>query len=363
MPTNQVINDIEPRTQISAFAGQVEFNTTWTADVAESVLVYARASTVAADDATQLVSSSEYSVSFVGSTELVRVTFNSGRTTGDIITIVRATDSSRTNLYINTNFTASMLNQDFGTETLVQQQNQMNRSFSPHYNFSCTYTNTSNPNIDLILPILDPNHTWAMSADGTEIIAYDITATGGLVNIVDGTANQIDVDSSDPTEPVVSISPTLILPGTMQAGGDVDMDGNLISNVLDPVSAQDAATKAYVDAVAGGGLIGWTNVTGTTQSIFPGNGYVTNNGSLVVLTLPATAAFGTVISIVGLGAGGWRIDQNAGQNIQVGSLSSTTGTSGSVASTNQFDSINLVCTVANTRWATHGGVQGALTIV
>jgi hypothetical protein len=191
------------------------------------------------------------------------------------------------------------------------------------------------------------------------------TGTGVLTTQeLTGEPNQIIVaNGTGAGVPTFSLSPTLILPGTMQAGGDVDMDGNLISNVLDPVSAQDAATKAYVDAVAGGGLIGWTNVTGTTQSIFPGNGYVTNNGSLVVLTLPATAAFGTVISIVGLGAGGWRIDQNAGQNIQVGSLSSTTGTSGSVASTNQFDSINLVCTVANTRWATHGGVQGALTIV
>ncbi len=93
------------------------------------------------------------------------------------------------------------------------------------------------------------------------------------------------------------------------------------------------------------------------------NGYVANNAGLVTLTLPATAAFGTNISVVGQGGGGWTIHQNAGQYIIVGSSSTTLGAGGSVSSTNQFDSINLVCTQANLIWTTRGGVQGALTIV
>lgn len=112
-----------------------------------------------------------------------------------------------------------------------------------------------------------------------------------------------------------------------------------------------------------GSGIGWTEVTGTTQAVTADNGYVVNNAGLVTLTLPLTAAFGTVVSVVGKGTGGWLIAQNAGQNIQLGSSSATVGVGGSIASTNRFDSIDLICTTANTTWTTLGAPQGNITIV
>ncbi|HLX54279.1 MAG TPA: hypothetical protein VKR58_10075 [Aquella sp.] len=112
-----------------------------------------------------------------------------------------------------------------------------------------------------------------------------------------------------------------------------------------------------------GSGIGWTNVTGTTQQMVADSAYVADNAGLVTLTLPATAAFGTAIVVLGRGAGGWSIAQNSGQNIQVGSVSSTVGASGSVSSTNQWDSITMICVAANTTWSQYGAPQGNLTIV
>ncbi len=110
--------------------------------------------------------------------------------------------------------------------------------------------------------------------------------------------------------------------------------------------------------------IGFTDVTGTTQLMVADSGYVADNAGLVTLTLPATAAFGTVLFIQGLGLGGWKIAQNVLQKIIVGSLTSTVGVGGSVASTNANDSLQLLCVVANTTWSAFGGPQSAgLTIV
>lgn len=112
-----------------------------------------------------------------------------------------------------------------------------------------------------------------------------------------------------------------------------------------------------------GSAAGWTEVTGATQSMVADNGYVTNRATLVTLTLPATAAFGTYLAVVGKGAGGWIIAQNALQTIQVGASTSTAGVGGSVASTNRYDSVEFVCTTANLVWTVLGGPEGSLTIV
>lgn len=120
---------------------------------------------------------------------------------------------------------------------------------------------------------------------------------------------------------------------------------------------------ATITISSSGSGVGWTEVTGTSQVMAANNGYIANNGALVTLSLPATASLGDVIYLVGKGAGGWSISQGSGQTIHVGSSVSTGGVGGSVASSNQYDSIQLVCTVADTTWTTLGGGQGNLTIV
>jgi len=115
-------------------------------------------------------------------------------------------------------------------------------------------------------------------------------------------------------------------------------------------------------ASSGGGL-SWTDVTGISQAMAIDSGYTANNAGLVTLTLPVTAVYGTAISVLGKGAGGWLIAQNAAQSIQFGSSTTTIGAGGSLASTNAGDSINLICTTANTVWTVQGAPQGIITVV
>jgi hypothetical protein len=114
-------------------------------------------------------------------------------------------------------------------------------------------------------------------------------------------------------------------------------------------------------AVTGGGTT-WTDVSGLTQAIAVNNSYTANNAGLVTLTLPAASAYGSVVEISGKGAGGWLIAQNAGNMIIFGSSSSTPGIGGSIASTGQFDTVRLVCTVVDAVWTVTSCV-GNLTIV
>lgn len=145
---------------------------------------------------------------------------------------------------------------------------------------------------------------------------------------------------------VIGVTGGTPTPGTLTAGPGI--------------SIAEGAGSITISGTGSG--IGWTEVTGTTQAMASDNGYASNNVSQVVFTLPATAAFGTILNVVGKGAGGWQIAQNAGQNIQVGSVSTTVGAGGTLTSTNQFDAIELVCTTADTVW-TALSVQGNIDYV
>jgi len=115
-------------------------------------------------------------------------------------------------------------------------------------------------------------------------------------------------------------------------------------------------------AGGGGGGITWNEVVGTSQSAAVNNGYITNNAGLVTVTLPDTAALGSVVRIAGKGAGGWRLAQNAGETINFGSSPTTAGVGGYLESTNRYDAVEVICITADTTWAVLSSV-GNLTVV
>ncbi len=103
----------------------------------------------------------------------------------------------------------------------------------------------------------------------------------------------------------------------------------------------------------------WNDVAGTSQAAAVNNGYIISNSSLTTVTLPATAAEGSIVAVQGKGAAGWVLAANTGQTIKMGS--STTSSAGSLASTNLYDAIEIICITANTTWATRSAV-GNLTV-
>ncbi len=93
----------------------------------------------------------------------------------------------------------------------------------------------------------------------------------------------------------------------------------------------------------------WVNITGTTQTAAIGTMYVVGNASQTTVTLPATAALGSVIGVQGKGAGGWILTANTGQTIKLGAV--TTSSAGSLTSINLYDSVEVVCITADTTWS------------
>lgn len=143
-----------------------------------------------------------------------------------------------------------------------------------------------------------------------------------------------------------------------ERGGRMAADGQLwIGSTASPHVRRGTLTAGTGISIANGAgsitisatsTFTWVEVTGTSQAAAVNTGYILNNGSLVTLTLPSTAAVGDIVRVAGKGSGGWRVAQNAGQTIHYGNVDSTTGAGGRLDSTNRYDSIELLCTVADT---------------
>lgn len=192
--------------------------------------------------------------------------------------------------------------------------------------------------------------TGDLDVDNINIDGNAITSTSGDINITP--TSDLNLDgvnwSSGLTNGQLFIGSTGNVPqiATLTAGTGIS-----ISNAAGSITIS-----------GGGGGYSWTEVTGTTQAMAVNNGYITNNAAQVDCTLPATASIGDTVIIQGKGAGGWKISQNAGQTIHFGGSDTTTGAGGSLESTQQYDSIELLCITANTDWAVLTAPQGTLTV-
>lgn len=172
-----------------------------------------------------------------------------------------------------------------------------------------------------------------------------LVSAGAAANPQYGTV----VVASGGTGAVTFTAFSVICAGTTATGSFQNVSGlGTAGQVL--TSAGAGALPAW--ATSGIADLPWTVVTGATQALSVDNGYIANAAAGgVAFTLPATSAVGSIIRIAGLAAGsGFSIAQNAGQSIQFGSAVSTTGVGGSVASTNEGDTLELVCAVVDADW-------------
>jgi hypothetical protein len=169
-----------------------------------------------------------------------------------------------------------------------------------------------------------------------------ITGTNGIT-LTPGANSLAISNSAIPNSALANSSITINTTGIITGGGVVALGGTLNLNA---------------NAVA----FPWTEVTGTSQAAAVNNGYIANNGGLVTITLPAIAAVGDIVRVAGKGAGLWKVAQNAGQSIRVGSSTSTVGAGGSIQSLDIGDCAELLCITANNSWVQLSGA-GTYTIV
>jgi hypothetical protein len=217
----------------------------------------------------------------------------------------------------------------------------------------------------------------ALNAGGTNINAGTLTSPLGTLQIGYSSPNiTIDLNPGQKaveqfslqtgTTPINPATGIITFNGATVAAGTnpVRTDGTgpstmtLEVQISQAIAATDAtkiglaafnSNQFSVDAngfvsITGGGFK-WNDVTTATQTIAIANGYVTDRGGGVTYTLPVTANFGDEFIITGK-SGQWTIAQNANQQINFASSSTTVGVGGSLASTNAGDSVQCVCTTA-----------------
>ncbi len=124
------------------------------------------------------------------------------------------------------------------------------------------------------------------------------------------------------------------------------------------ISISNGSGSITINSTASG--LGWTTLAGTSQAAAVDRGYVSGAAGATTITLPATAAVGSVVAVEGLGAGGWILAANTGQTIKIGT--STTSSAGSLASAASSDNIYVTCIVADTTWRVRTTNSAGLTI-
>jgi len=185
---------------------------------------------------------------------------------------------------------------------------------------------------------------------GLQAVWGDLTSTGGTIAITGG-AGTLNIESGGAVP--------------IQFDGDVGSATPALG-ILDIVGGAGVNTSCAGSVVtinSTGGGISWTEVTGTSQAMAVDSGYILNNVAQVTATLPSVASVGSVVHVMGKGAGGWKIAQNTGQTIIWDEVdSTTTGVGGYLESTDDYDAVELICLTADTDFSVLSS-KGNVTVV
>ena len=201
--------------------------------------------------------------------------------------------------------------------------------------------------------------TISISGDATNTTVGLATGAGAKLLTLGSTsgASSVTINTGSAGITIPSFASYGVV-GSTSAGLISDIAAGSSGTVL---TSNGTGSLPTFQAVSAG--FAFVNTTGATQAMAVGTGYVSNDGaSLVTFTLPSTAAVGSQVAVFGSGSGLWTVAQNSGQTIHFNAVSTTTGTGGSISSTSQYDSITLVCNIANTDWVVYQAA-GNLSVV
>lgn len=152
---------------------------------------------------------------------------------------------------------------------------------------------------------------------------------GGTLAISNGGTNATSMTTTDG---VIYYDGTRLVTTTAGTSGQV-----LTSNGAGVAPTYQAAASSTFP---------WT-LTTVDATLVVNNGYIANKAGLLTMTLPASATVGQVIAITNINtAVGWRIAQNASQQIFMGNQSTTAGVTGYLEATALGDTVNIICTTA-----------------
>jgi hypothetical protein len=141
-----------------------------------------------------------------------------------------------------------------------------------------------------------PAASVATVSDLVAAVQGGVTKKETLQQILNLFSSTIVIAESQVTGLVADLASKLNLTGGTMSGA-INMGGNLITNVTDPSSAQDAATKAYVDAQIGGAYLPLAG--GTMSGVINMNSFGITN--LVDPTDPQDAATKNYVDTVATG--------------------------------------------------------------
>jgi hypothetical protein len=189
----------------------------------------------------------------------------------------------------------------------------------------------------------DTNITLTLGGTPSTALLQAVSITAGWTGTLSGTRGGTGVNNG---------ASTITIGGNVTYSGAFTFAGTLTNNTT--VTFPTSGTLATTSQLQG---LTWTAAASTPITAAVNTGYYITDASQVTITLPATAAAGSLVAIVGTGAGGWVLAPGSGQTIKVGSASAST----SITSAEQYDSIEVLCTVANTTWVARSCITSGFT--